>query len=186
MTAPAWDAVVLAGGAARRMGGDDKLMLDVGGRSLLDRVLDALADATTVVCVGPVRPVRQRVVWCREDPPGGGPAAAVAAGLAHVTAEVVVVAAADLPFLDAASVHRLVAATSGGGDGAIAVDGDGRPQWACSAWRAERLRTAGLRHDGSLRAAMQPLRWTPVVLATAQTLDCDTPEDLETARELVR
>ncbi|MEH6375729.1 NTP transferase domain-containing protein, partial [Streptomyces sp. KLMMK] len=40
-----YDAVVLAGGAARRLGGADKPTLRVGGRTLLDRVLEACADA---------------------------------------------------------------------------------------------------------------------------------------------
>ncbi|MYQ48709.1 NTP transferase domain-containing protein, partial [Streptomyces sp. SID4985] len=34
-----YDAVVLAGGAARRLGGADKPGVRVGGRPLLDRVL---------------------------------------------------------------------------------------------------------------------------------------------------
>ncbi|MFD9249059.1 NTP transferase domain-containing protein, partial [Streptomyces bottropensis] len=41
----AFDAVVLAGGAARRLGGADKPALRVGGRALLDRVLTACAGA---------------------------------------------------------------------------------------------------------------------------------------------
>ncbi|WP_198601894.1 NTP transferase domain-containing protein, partial [Streptomyces sp. MH60] len=38
-----YDAVVLAGGAARRLGGADKPGLRVGARALLDRVLAACA-----------------------------------------------------------------------------------------------------------------------------------------------
>ncbi|MBT2472738.1 NTP transferase domain-containing protein, partial [Streptomyces sp. ISL-66] len=51
-----YDAIVLAGGAARRLGGADKPGLLVGGRPLLDRVLDACADARTTVVVGGRRP----------------------------------------------------------------------------------------------------------------------------------
>ncbi|MGW0901366.1 NTP transferase domain-containing protein, partial [Streptomyces goshikiensis] len=40
-----YDAIVLAGGAARRLGGVDKPALPVGARTLLDRVLDACPDA---------------------------------------------------------------------------------------------------------------------------------------------
>ncbi|MDB5618322.1 molybdenum cofactor guanylyltransferase MobA [Tardiphaga sp.] len=36
-------AVILAGGLARRMGGGDKPMREIGGRSLLQRVIDRLA-----------------------------------------------------------------------------------------------------------------------------------------------
>lgn len=50
-----YDAVVLAGGAARRLGGADKPGLRVGGRPLLDRVLAACATATTTVVVAEPR-----------------------------------------------------------------------------------------------------------------------------------
>ncbi|NED13442.1 NTP transferase domain-containing protein, partial [Streptomyces sp. SID9124] len=52
----AYDAIVLAGGAAKRLGGADKPALRVGGRALLDRVLAACADARATVVVGDRRP----------------------------------------------------------------------------------------------------------------------------------
>ncbi|MGO4426310.1 NTP transferase domain-containing protein, partial [Streptomyces sp. MCAF7] len=51
-----YDAVILAGGAARRLGGADKPALRVGARPLLDRVLDACRGAERTVVVGPRRP----------------------------------------------------------------------------------------------------------------------------------
>ncbi|MFD5080606.1 NTP transferase domain-containing protein, partial [Streptomyces sp. NPDC058371] len=111
--APAtYDAVVLAGGAARRLGGADKPGVRVGGRALLDRVLAACAGAATTVVVARPRATARPVVWAHEDPPGAGPVAALEAGLRHTTAEYVVVLSADLPFLDAATVRRLLAALS--------------------------------------------------------------------------
>ncbi|MGV9756153.1 NTP transferase domain-containing protein, partial [Streptomyces tricolor] len=52
--APApYDAVVLAGGAARRLGGADKPGLRVGGRALLDRVLAACGSwSRAVMAIG--------------------------------------------------------------------------------------------------------------------------------------
>ncbi|OOC53408.1 molybdenum cofactor guanylyltransferase [Nocardiopsis sinuspersici] len=54
------DAVVLAGGAGRRMGGVDKPGLDVAGRTLLERVTDVVrahnADAVRVHGAGTVAP----------------------------------------------------------------------------------------------------------------------------------
>ena len=67
-----FDVIVPAGGAASRLGGADKPGLDVGGRTLLDRVLDACTEARTTVVVGPARGTgRAGVRWTREDPPGG-------------------------------------------------------------------------------------------------------------------
>ena len=102
-----YDAVVLAGGrwAAARRGGQAGAV--VGGRTLLDRVLTAVADAATSSssarngrrhgrCCGPARTLRagaRRPGW----PPGCG----------LVEAGQVVVLAADLPFLDAASLALL-------------------------------------------------------------------------------
>jgi molybdenum cofactor guanylyltransferase len=40
---PATPGVLLAGGLARRMGGGDKPMREIGGRTLLDRVIERLA-----------------------------------------------------------------------------------------------------------------------------------------------
>lgn len=104
-----YDAVILAGGAARRLAGADKPGLLVGGVSLLDRVLGAVAGAGRIVVAGPTRPTRREVVWVREDPPGGGPVAGLAAALPRVRADVVVLLAADLPFVTAGLIERLVA-----------------------------------------------------------------------------
>jgi molybdopterin-guanine dinucleotide biosynthesis protein A len=77
-----YDAVVAAGGAARRLGGTDKPAVSVGGHMLLDRVLAACVDARESVVVGPRRPTARPVRWAHEEPPGGGPLPALAAGLA--------------------------------------------------------------------------------------------------------
>nr|WP_242641280.1 DUF6457 domain-containing protein [Streptomyces kasugaensis] len=103
---------MLAGGAARRLGGADKPALSVGGRPLLDRVLAACPDAATTVVVGPGRPTRRAVVAALEDPPGGGPLAALDAGLRHTTAPTVLVLSADLPFLTRATVRALLGAAT--------------------------------------------------------------------------
>ena len=186
MTTEGWDAVVLAGGRARRMAGDDKLLLDVGGRPMLSRVVEAVAGASRVVVVGPRRviDVDRDVEWCREQPEGSGPAAALRAGLDKVISETVVVVAGDQPFIDAATVAALVAAIRD--DGAVAVDASLQPQWLCSAWRTSALRLAPLAANESLRVALGRLRWRPLQVDGHAALDCDTPEDLKRARELAQ
>ncbi|WP_345025363.1 molybdenum cofactor guanylyltransferase, partial [Streptomyces sedi] len=135
------EAVVLAGGAARRLGGVDKPAVRVGGRTLLDRVLAGCpADGPDPVVVGPRRRTARPVRWTREEPPGGGPLPALAAGLALTERPLVAVLAADLPFLDAATVPLLVAALPPDADGVLLVDAEGRDQPLTAVYRAAALR----------------------------------------------
>ena len=180
--APTYDAVVLAGGRSRRMHVPDKTALAVGGVPLLDRVLTATAGAASVVVVGFERPVPRDVTWVQEDPPGGGPAAAVATALETVSADLVVLLAGDLPLVTADAVERLVAAVAD--DGAVYVDGEGVEQWLCSAWRRSSLRAAPLAADGSLRRALSTLTFARLPATTA-VLDCDTQDDLRRAEEML-
>ncbi|MFI6765807.1 DUF6457 domain-containing protein [Streptomyces sp. NPDC050355] len=201
------DAIVLAGGAARRLGGADKPALSVGGRPLLDRVIAACPDAAITVVVGPGRPTARAVVRALEDPPGGGPLAALDAGLRHTTAPTVLVLSADLPFLTAATVRGLLAAatrTAGGGgpdgaarppDGALLQDTTGRDQPLVAAYRAASLRRelARVRAEHGTLAGL-PLRAVIGRLALARvpdttstaSFDCDTWEDVSAARARIR
>ncbi|MFF8789040.1 DUF6457 domain-containing protein [Streptomyces sp. NPDC015125] len=194
------DAIVLAGGAARRLGGADKPALSVGARPLLDRVLAACPDAAITVVVGPHRPTTRAVVRALEDPPGGGPLAALDAGLRHTTAPTVLVLSADLPFLTAATVQGLLAAATGTPgaatcDGAMLRDASGRDQPLVAAYRAASLRRELARVRAGrgtlaglpLRALVNGLRLerVPDVTATA-SFDCDTWEDLSAARARIR
>ncbi|WP_437070682.1 NTP transferase domain-containing protein [Streptomyces sp. enrichment culture] len=191
---PAYDAVVLAGGAARRLGGADKPGVRVGGRALLDRVLGACAEARTTVVVADPRPTSRSVRWAREEPPGGGPLAALDAGLRHTTAPHVVVLSADLPFLREDTVDRLLAGLrAGGGDGVLLADADGRDQPLVAAYRSAALRS-GL---AALTAANGSLSGLPLRRLTAglgltrltdpvAAFDCDTWDDIATARARIR
>lgn len=182
-----FDAVVLAGGSGRRLGGVDKPGLHVGGTSLLDRALQAVADAGTVVVVGPPRGLPPHLAQVREDPPGGGPAAALAAGLGVVSAPVVAVLAADLPQVSGVLVTALREAAVGH-DGALLVDGDGRDQVLTGVWSTAALRSAAAGQDLQGRPLRVLLDGLDVVRVPAADLglvswtDCDTPEDLQRAR----
>jgi molybdopterin-guanine dinucleotide biosynthesis protein A len=190
------DAIVLAGGSSRRMGGIDKTALVVDGLPLLDRVLAALAEASAIVVVGPARPVRpvpggSPVVWAREDPPGGGPVAALAVALPLVRAPFVALLAADLPFLTSAVVARLRAAAqaarTGDGtaaDGALLVDPGGRDQLLAGVWRTSALRAAMPVEPGgvAVRAVLGRLRACRLLADARTCADCDTPADLTRLR----
>ena len=118
-----YDACVLAGGRASRLGGQDKPGLRVSGRPLIESVAAAVADAGRLIIVGPDRPGLPNAIFRREDPPGGGPVPALRAGLTEVGAPWVALLAADLPFLTAEHVSALLDAAGGRHDG----DMTGRP-----------------------------------------------------------
>ena len=179
-----FDAVILAGGRARRMGGIDKPALEVGGTSLLRRALSAVTGADLVVVVGPERDLGDMdVVQVQEDPPGGGPVAALAAGIRLVTAPVVLVLGADMPSVDSAAAEGLVAGLGVGAvHGVVGVDEQGRDQYLCAAYRTEALgsRLAQIveLHGASMRTLIDGLMLARLHLG-AKAADIDTPEDLK-------
>ena len=196
---PDFDAVILAGGRARRLGGADKPGLMIGTTTMAAAVAAAAAaaGARSVVLVGPPRPeltglagtLPGGLIVTREEPPGGGPVPALRAGLARVTAPWAAVLAADLPFLRAADVRELVMTAARDRHlGAVLGDDEGTAQWLAGCWQASRLRSALNEYAGSsLRGVLGSLAPALLQLTTAGQqpppwLDCDTPEALEAAR----
>jgi molybdopterin-guanine dinucleotide biosynthesis protein A len=179
-----FDAIVLCGGAARRLGGADKAAVVIGATSLLDRALDAVGAARSTIVVGPRHETAREVRWTIEDPPGGGPVAAIAAGLDLVTEEVVVVLGVDFPLVGPAHVDRLLAAFEG--DGAIYVDETGRHQFLVGAYSTAALRrvlrarpTQGM----AVKALMADLELVELTDPRA-TQDVDTWDDARAAEKL--
>ena len=179
---PSVGAVLLAGGKGSRLGGADKALLRVGGATLLDRALDALAGLEVVV-VGPPRDLcAVRVV--REDPSLGGPAAAVVAGLAALApVDEVLLLAVDLPRLPEA-LPLLLAAPSAG-DGTVAVDEGGRVQWLLGRYRTGPLlaaaATLGDPEGRPLRVLLGGLALTRLHLPPGLEADVDTVADARRA-----
>ena len=179
--------IVLAGGAGRRMGGVDKAALVVGGISLLDRVLGAARPVCDrLVVVGPERPTGVAgVTFVIEAEPGGGPGAAVAAGLGAARgAGVALVLAADLPLLTAGHLRKLLAALEAGGAEAAAADDEGGPNPLLAAYAGPALaaRATALR-AGARAGDLLPTDVVVVDLGRA-TLNVNRPEDLATAERL--
>ncbi|MYQ48399.1 NTP transferase domain-containing protein, partial [Streptomyces sp. SID4985] len=159
-----------------------------------DRVLAACAGAAGTVVVAEPRPTARPVRWTREEPSGAGPVAALDAGLRLTSAEFAVVLSADLPFLDEATVLRLLdALREMGADAALLTDADGRDQPLVAAYRTGALREAldalAAEHDGltglPLRRLTAALRLTRVPDALA-SFDCDTWDDIAHARARIR
>lgn len=180
-------AIVLAGRSSQRLGGADKAMADVGGSTLLERVVRAASGARDIIVVGPPRPGALAVTWCEEQPVGGGPVAALAAGLAVAPAgEAVLLMASDLPFVEGA-VAPLFAALTPDADVALLVDCDGRPNYLASAWSRSplerHLQSLGDPVGLSMRRLVDGLRTRHVRDTGGWGFDCDTWDALEEARK---
>lgn len=107
--------VILAGGLARRMGGGDKALLKLDGRTLLDRIVDRLSPQIGPLALNangdPARFTRFGLPVIPDTVEGfAGPLAGVLAGLRWAKDQGcshIVTAAADTPFFPADLVERL-------------------------------------------------------------------------------
>jgi molybdopterin-guanine dinucleotide biosynthesis protein A len=180
-------AVVLAGGTATRLGGVDKAGLELDGVSLLERSLAAVMAAAEVVVVGRRVPTSRPVTWATEDPPLGGPAAGLLAGLDRFvgTPDLVAVLAVDMPLVNATTIARLTWAVEGDEalDGALLVDAGGRRQPLAAVYRhralvAARPRRPEDRHGLPVRQLIGALRLTEVPTVGDEGRDVDTWADL--------
>ena len=189
---------MLIGGRSSRMG-SDKCALEIEGRTLLQRVVDALDEVVDEVVVvgapgGPQPELHSRVAGrCTTDAfEGGGPLVAIAAGLEAVRAPVAVVVACDLPYLEP-SLLRLLADRAQAGAQLVVPLYDGRPQLLCSAWRRDALPIVVERIEAGERAvaaAAEALRAELLPEEAYAHLDAggrsfvnvNTPEQLAAAR----
>ncbi|WP_082099102.1 molybdenum cofactor guanylyltransferase [Demequina iriomotensis] len=207
---PGWDSVIVAGGRGSRLGGVSKPDLEVGGRALLDRALDAVSGAAAVVIVG--GPRRDGVRWTVESPAGSGPAAAVAAGLAElsrgrVPSAVTVVLGVDTPraaevvpaLLAAASITPEPVGAAPGVDergvvepgvvapprGAWIVDAAGFPQPLLAAYPTAPLaaRCVGDLEGTSLRRLVSGVEMVTVADVDGASRDLDTWDDAQYWKE---
>lgn len=159
--------VLLAGGLSRRMGGDDKMLRRIGGRTILARVIERIrpqADRLLLNANGDAsRFVDYRLPVAGDSFPGhAGPLAGVLTGMEWAAANApncrwIVTVPTDSPFLPVDLVDRMLAAvTEAGAEMACAASG-GRTHPVCGLWPVALA--------GPLRRAMQDEirkvdRWT--------------------------
>jgi molybdopterin-guanine dinucleotide biosynthesis protein A len=111
-----WSAAILAGGRAQRFGGCDKSALVVGGRSIRERQMMALATLTTdILIVGSPRLIvgsplgTARVVADRL--PGCGPLGGLHTAFCEAHGDAIIVIACDMPYVSAPFLRRLLTLT---------------------------------------------------------------------------
>jgi molybdopterin-guanine dinucleotide biosynthesis protein A len=179
-------AVILSGGTAVRLAGADKASIEIHGRTLLEYALDAVIDANEVVVVGEWVPTNRPVTFTREDPPLGGPAAGLLAGLDAFPAppRQLVVLAVDMPRVTLGTIARLRDAAALR-DGAVLVDGQGRRSLAYvldTEVLAARRPAYGDEFGMSLRALFGDMDLAAVPAVDGESRDVDTYEDLRDLR----
>lgn len=184
-----WNAIILAGGRAARLGGIDKCAIEIGGRRLLDAALAATSGASARVLVGPERSWVHDVPRVLEEPRYGGTQVAVDAGLRaldEAPEQLTAVIAADQPRVDDALAElwkevRPQAAV----DAWVGMDYGGHRHPLLAIYRTESLRHALAaeraehgRLGRQLLGLLPRMTIRPVQLLGYLCADIDTPIEL--------
>lgn len=205
MSNPQILGIILAGGLARRMGGGDKSLLDLGGRPVLARVIDRLAPQVGSMALNangdPDRFAHYGLpVLPDGEPDYPGPLAGVLAGLdwaAAQGADTIVTVAADTPFFPSNLVEHLEQARVRAGT-PIALAATPDPERGIGRHPTFGLWPVHLRED--LRAALRAgtrkiVAWTDAHGAASAMFPCDPfdpffnlnrPSDMVAAQRLLK
>ncbi|HZB02615.1 MAG TPA: molybdenum cofactor guanylyltransferase [Actinomycetota bacterium] len=195
-------AIVLAGGASRRFGGD-KLRADLRGEPLLAHAVRRMVEVTAEVHVVtsrddplPTLPADLGVDFIRDVVEYEGPLRATARGLAFVERSWSIVVGGDMPELQPAVMTTLLRLAEERDAGAAAL-GEGarfRPLPCVLRTDPARAEAAALLSKGerSLRALLTNLSvaildeeaWLPLDPERRSLLDVDEPDDLDRASDL--
>jgi molybdopterin-guanine dinucleotide biosynthesis protein A len=188
--------VIQAGGRSTRMGGEPKALLTVGGRRIVERVVDAIAPVVDDLLVVTNTPDLYAFLGLRmvgDVYPEGGSLGGIYSGLAAAAGEAAFTVACDMPFLST-EVARLVVSRAAEGDVVIPrVGGQWETLHACYAkaclpamrarLQAGRLKIVGFFGDVRVVevAEAEVARFRdPVVVF----MNVNTPEELARARSL--
>lgn len=174
-------AVVLAGGQASRLGGADKASIELGGRSLLERSLDAVVDAGEVVVVGHQVPTERPVTFVLEDPRHGGPAAGLLTGRDSLLRRfpTIAVLAVDMPHLTSSTFRRLHEAAVGHEGAVLTREGRRQLAFVVETARLDAVRPdREAQHGLAIRALLEQLDLVDVASVGPEARDIDTWSDL--------
>lgn len=185
-----FSAMILTGGSSSRFG-SDKSQAKLGANSLIENLLITLPPEIGIVIVGPeLENSPRQVRYTQEHPLGGGPVAAIEAGLKLIDSEFVAIIATDMPF--ASQILAVLRENfPEAEDATIPLDHEGIRQPLCALYRRDALVRAikelGNTQGQSVRdlikiLTVKDLRLDPALQRIL--LDVDTPSDLERAISL--
>ena len=198
-------AVVVAGGASRRLNHVPKASLSDGTNTLLGCALEAVAAASPRVVVGPGSlPLPSGVLRTREDPPFSGPAAAIHAGLECIAADCersqvplpdwCLILGVDTPRI-APAVQQLIAAARAAEQASVGQSAPTDSESSAGFWgvaegiyqplvgiyRFDAIRSVFSTGttDASVRSFLRRLNPVAVQMSAADTADVDTWEQAQ-------
>jgi molybdopterin-guanine dinucleotide biosynthesis protein A len=186
--------VIQAGGKSTRMGGDPKALMELGGRRIVERVLDVVRQVTERVLLVTNTPDLYAFLGLPMVPdvfPDGGSLGGIYSGLRAAPGDAAFTVACDMPFLSA-PVARLVLDRAGEADVVAPRIGG---QWetlhacygkACLAPMERRLREGRLRITGFFED-VRVLAITEAEVAAVGDparvfMNVNTPDELTRAR----
>jgi len=181
-------ALLLAGGRSRRFG-TDKARAVVDGTPMLRRVYETARALTPHVLLS-VRAdgdfyfdlVPPEVPRLLDSVPEAGPLAGLVAGLRAARTPWLLALACDLPFLNEATLRRLLADRSPDFDAVVPVTSDGRRQPLCALYRVETVRPVAearlVAGRYALQALLDPLSVATLAVPDTPLHNVNTPDDL--------
>jgi molybdenum cofactor guanylyltransferase len=195
--------LLLAGGLSRRMGGGDKALRLLGGRSLLERVIDRLRPQTTALVLNahgdPGRFAAYGLPVVADSMPDfAGPLAGILAGLDWTAVHrpdcpVVASVATDAPFLPEDLVERLVQGMAAAGAELACAASGGQSHPVIGLWPVrlrDELRRAMI-EEGIRKVDVWTARYRlatvpfPEVAGIDPFFNANRPEDLDRAAVLL-
>jgi len=186
--------VIQAGGKSVRMGGRPKALMELGGRRIIDRVVDVMARITSDLVIVTNTPELYASIGLPMVPdafPGGGALGGIYSGLKAARGAAAFTVACDMPFL-MVDVARLVADRAGEADVVIPRTGEQLETLHASYAKAclgpieQRLRAGQLRIT-SFFADVRVLEIPEAEVSRRRAPDLvfmnvNTPDELERAR----
>jgi molybdopterin-guanine dinucleotide biosynthesis protein A len=142
------DAYILIGGRSSRLG-QDKAVVDLGGRSLAQRAFETVSSAlpenrVTFVAANEAQFAIEAIIaggrFIFDLLPNLGPISGIHAALADTQKPWIFILACDYPFVSAELIRRLAESRSDANDAVVPEQSDGRLQPLCAFYRTEAAR----------------------------------------------
>lgn len=180
--------VVLSGGASRRMG-RTKATIDVDGRAMADRVLDALAGVSSdpLILVGgdPAELGDLRAPVVADRYPGEGPVGGVLTALDHLAADggidAALVLSCDLVDITSDALWPILEAAAGDGHCRVWAAATDRLEPMCALWSLTArgvVRERFVAGERALHRVIAELPHTTVTVDAAALRNVNRPDDL--------